>query len=345
MENLKNKVIFLKQTAIWYYFLKFFIIPIFDFIWVYIVNLRGKFLGILFTLKNDEFYKINKFEDFRLVDNDPEFKKIALVIKNSINDELICKLKNNLDLRKFDDKSKNQFNDYNIEFFHLLPNQVKKEVIDFALSEKNLLTATKYLKVLPIINKIIVYLNIPRAGAEKGAQLWHKDDFGYKSLDLFLAISDIDLDSGPLYFLKLKNPLGVFFKIKNVVKNALPGERNKVKLDVFSNYYKENEIGSLIGKSGTGLFIDSFTKYHRGGFCKSKIRIMLRISYQTPDSPRRNKTNNSSEIFTYYPEICKKNVKNIFHKYVMFYDKNFFLRFLKIDKLIIFLVRIFHYKK
>ena len=75
-----------------------------------------------------------------------------------------------------------------------MPNQVKKKVIDFALSEKNLLTATKYLKVLPIINKIIVYLNIPRTGAEKGAQLWHKDDFGYKSLDLFLGISDIDLD-------------------------------------------------------------------------------------------------------------------------------------------------------
>ena len=43
--------------------------------------------------------------------------------------------------------------------------------------------------------------------------LWHKDDFGYKSLDLFLAINDIDEENGPLYFLKRREPLGVFYKI------------------------------------------------------------------------------------------------------------------------------------
>ena len=31
----------------------------------------------------------------------------------------------------------------------------------------------------------------------------------------------------------------------------------KIPLKTFSNYYKENEVGALIGKSGTGIFIDS----------------------------------------------------------------------------------------
>jgi len=225
----------------------------------------------------------------------------------------------------------------------LLSNDVKDEVVKFALSEKNLLTATRYLKVLPVIKKIIVYINVPRSDKEQGAQLWHKDDFGYKSLDIFLAISDVDISNGPLYFLKTKNPLGVFFKIKDVIRNAKPGERNKVSLDKFSEHYSDNEIGALIGKSGTGVLIDSFTKYHRGGFCKSKDRIMLRISYQTPDSSRGNKSDDPEKFF-YHPKIFKNDVKNIFHKYVMFKDRNKFINLIKIDNIILFLIKIFHYK-
>tara|TARA_B100000795_G_scaffold268411_1_gene255307 strand:+ start:829 stop:1866 length:1038 start_codon:yes stop_codon:yes gene_type:complete len=344
LHYLKQKLVLFKETSLWYYFIKLFFIPIFDFIWVNIINFQGRLLGILFQFKYKEFYKINKYEDFRSIENNPEFERIAKIVKNSINDELINKIKNELEFVKFDDPSKNQYNNFNKDFFPLLPDDVKKEVVNFALSEKNLLTVTKYLKVLPIIKKIIVYLNVPRSDKEKGAQLWHKDDFGYKSLDIFLGISDIDTSNGPLYFLKTKNPLGVFFKIKNIVKNALPGERNKVSLNTFSNYYKENEVGALIGKSGTGIFIDSFTKYHRGGFCKSKDRIMLRISYQTPDSKRGN-TAHDSEKFFYYPKIYKKDVKNIFHKYAMFKYRNLFMRFLKVDHVIMFLVRILHYKR
>lgn len=343
-QDIKKKLILFKQTFIWYYFVKFFIIPIFDFIWVYIINFQGRFLAILFQLKNKEYYKINKFEDVKLIENDPEFNKIAAIVKDSIDDKLINKIKNELDEVKFDDPSKNQYNNFNKDFFPLLPDHVKKEIVNFALSKKNLLTATKYLKVLPVIKKIIVYLNVPRSKKEKGAQLWHKDDFGYKSLDIFLGISDIDVSSGPLYYLKTKNPLGVFFKIKNVVQNALPGERNKVTLKTFSNFYNENEIGALIGKSGTGVFIDSFTKYHRGGFCESKERIMLRISYQTPDSKRGNKTYDPEKFF-YYPNIYKKDVKNIFHKYAMFKYRGLLIKFLKIDLAIMFFVRIFHYKR
>jgi hypothetical protein len=340
----KNKLVLFKQTFLWFYFLKFFFIPIFDLIWVNIINFQGRFLALLFQFKNKEYYKINKFEDVRFIENNPEFERIARIVKDSIDKKLINKIKNELDAVKFNDPSKNQFNNFNKDFFPLLPDHVKKEVVDFALLEKNLLTATKYLKVLPVIKKIIVYLNVPRLEKEKGAQLWHKDDFGYKSLDIFLGISDIDTSSGPLYFVKTKNPLGVFFKIKDVVKNALPGERNKVSLKTFSNYYNESDIGALIGKCGTGVFIDSFTKYHRGGFCESKERIMLRISYQTPDSKRGNKTYDPEKFF-YHPKIYKKDVKNIFHKYVMFKYRNLFIKLLKIDLVIMFLVRIFHYKR
>ena len=97
--------------------------------------------------------------------------------------------------------------------FPLLPSELKHKIINFAFMEKNLSTATNHLKVFPVIGKIYLFLNFPVAEKERGAMLWHKDDFGYKSLDLFLAINDIDEENGPLYFIKRREPLGVFYKL------------------------------------------------------------------------------------------------------------------------------------
>ena len=342
-QYIKKNLLKIKQTKIWYYFMRFFFIPLFDFIWVNVINFEGRLLAIFYNFKKKNFYKIDKHESVKLIENDADFQKIANRVKSAIDDRLINQLKNGLANIKTNDSSKKQFNDYRKDFFPLLSDEIKDEVVKFALSEKNLLTATKYLKVLPVVKKIIVYINVPTSVKEQGAQLWHKDDFGYKSLDIFLAISDVDMSNGPLYFLKTKNPLGVFFKIKDVIKNAKPGERNKVSIDKFSEHYSDSEIGALIGKSGTGVLIDSFTKYHRGGFCKTKDRIMLRISYQTPDSSRGNNSHNNEKFF-YHPKILKNDVKNIFHKYVMFKNRNKFVNLIKIDNIILFLIRIFHYK-
>ena len=41
--------------------------------------------------------------------------------------------------------------------------------------------------------------------------LWHKDDFGYKSFDIFMAISDIDGQMA-LCALRIKISLGYFIK-------------------------------------------------------------------------------------------------------------------------------------
>ena len=38
------------------------------------------------------------------------------------------------------------------------------------------------------------------------------------------------------------------------------------------------------GESGKAIFLDSFSTFHRGGFCKEKERIMLRFCYQTHDA-------------------------------------------------------------
>jgi hypothetical protein len=341
---LKDKLLLLKQTNYWFFFLRYLFLPIFDFIWVNIVNFKGRLLAIFFLFKKKNFYIIDKFEGVKIIEDDDHFKAVAIKIRSDLSDTLLQEVIENSKYKKTNIIQKNKFIDFKISVYDFLSDETKEEIVNFALSDKNLVTATKYLKVLPIIKKIGVYINFPFKDKPRGSQLWHKDDFGYKSLDIFLAVSDINFDNGPLYFDKTINELGVFFKLKNVIKKALPGERNKVSLDVFSKYFNEDTIGNLIGKSGTGLFIDSFTKYHRGGFCKSKKRIMLRVSYQTPDSSRGNYDYDNKNFF-YLKKIKKTDTKNIFFRHVLFGKRNFFLKIINIDKIILFLIKLFHYKK
>ena len=34
--------------------------------------------------------------------------------------------------------------------------------------------------------------------------LWHKDEFGFKNLDFFMTVFDLDDDNGPFYCVKKK---------------------------------------------------------------------------------------------------------------------------------------------
>ena len=61
---------------------------------------------------------------------------------------------------------------------------------------------------MPTISKISLYVNFPKDyQKERAAMLWHKDDFGFKSLDFFMPICKLDNDNGAMQFLDKKNKL------------------------------------------------------------------------------------------------------------------------------------------
>ena len=171
--------------------------------------------------------------------------------------------------------------------------------------------------------------------------LWHKDDFGFKSLDIFLPLRDMSDESGPLFFRKKKNSLGIFHKYDKVLVKPKKGERNKIKIEDFEKVFKY-KVDKFIGKVGDAIFIDSFSCYHRGGFCRSEDRLMMRITYQTPDS-----------ISLASPEIIRGLNKNIINKYkrlnnkfinyILFKRNNFFLK-IKFQKFLINFYKLSHYK-
>ena len=330
-----NILIKFKTLSFYKFFLLYFIKPVYEFIWQYIINFQGKILYFLWFVKKRQFINLEN-NDKKFINDNEKFKILANKIYNYCSSNIIETSKKELlsgEVIKGNPTNSGKVK-YNQVIFDRLTPELQKEIFELAHSELLITTAAKYLKVFPILDKLIVYHNIPNKPDQvRGAMLWHKDDFGYKSLDLFMAITDMDEQNGPLKVIKSKNKLGVFSKSneENKQENKM-GERGKISTDHFEKLNSKN-ILSLKGEKGTGLLIDSFTVYHRGGHCLTKDRLMLRFSYQTPDSIRVPpfKTSYSEE----FNKLKKSFSLNFFLNYLyekrpskfMIFIRNFLIKF------------------
>jgi len=344
-QNIKTYLQRVRSSIFWYKFIKFFIKPIYSFFWEYIINFEGKLLYILFHShkKLDHKYNLNKAgNDKLIIANDIILKNFSKKIyENILKKDLIQKSFERLNSGIFNKSNINQYksgtNAFVDDLFDELDSEIKEDIVKFSINNKVYLSASKYLGVLPVVAKINVTHNIVNESKKpRASMLWHKDDFGYKSLDLFLAVSDIDENNGPLEFVKRKNSLGVFYKIHSDLENQEPGQRNKIEDSQFSNYFESNDLDRLLGVGGTALLIDSFTSYHRGGNCSLHNRLMLRISYQTPDSFTLAK----KDKFVFLKYIKDKNIYNDrLSKYSLSkrYGSN-------LSKKLLWFYRTFHYK-
>ena len=114
------------------------------------------------------------------------------ISKNIEDNNLIKVSRDQMEKNRLSDtynKSNAGDNIYLNELFSYLDENVKDQIISFASSDLMISTAAKYIKVFPVLAKVICYHNIPKnSNLARGAMLWHKDDFGYKSLDLFFMM-------------------------------------------------------------------------------------------------------------------------------------------------------------
>ena len=307
-----------KRTIIWKYILLFFIKPILDFLWKNIFNLHGRFLYFLWFVKKRSYIELKKNDKLFVKDN-KLFTNLSKKILKATNDEIIEQSNKEIFSSNINElnESNSMGNKYSVNIFEKLDDALKKEIFEFATSEFMISTAAKYLGIYPILSTILVNYNIPRKiDNPRGAMLWHKDDLGYKSLDLFMAISNIDESNGPFFTLKERDNLGVLSKFDAEIKNPIRGERQKINLRDFKKFKNDNDIITLEGNSGTALFIDSFSSYHRGGHCKEKHRLLLRISYHGVDSLALKKNDNGELYF--YKKIKRIDIKNHYKKFLLF---------------------------
>lgn len=338
----------IKSTKFWYIIILVVIKPLFDLIWLNIINFKSRqiFLKYCHTnnlKKNKIFTKNDKF----IVRGDENIKRYTEEIHKFLSKDFLKKM-----IEKIDENKKYTSDHYlfdkpkfQIDLYPYIDDPIKKIVLKIALNKKIIEMSSQYLGVMPVLGKITLNLNVPKHGSEeRGSMLWHKDDFGYKTVDFFIPIDEVNKLNGPLHYVKKFNKLGAFHKHTNIIKNPKKGERNKINISEFKSKVSDEDVGVFTGDKGDFLMIDSFSVYHRGGFCEQNNRLMLRISFHTPDSIDMIDKINLKNNFRYLFEINENDKHlNFFEKHILFYRPKI-LYILKIPQFLMVIYKIFHFK-
>ena len=331
MKSLRKFLKDLKKTYIWKFFIQYFFYPFYNFFWQFFLNFEAKILCILWLIKKRDFINWSKKNEI-VITNNETFKDLSKKISNETN-LLIENSKKKILSAEYKKKLSDEISPYSSDaeipyrtgLYDDLSDNLKSEIIKFASSDMMISTAAKYMGIFPILTRVQVAHNIPRQNANRrGAMYWHRDTFGFKNLEFFMTVTDVDDENGPFYWLEKKIKASVFLSFQNLVSTTKKGERGKVSLEEFSKHFKDNETLKLSGKSGSAIFVDSFSTYHRGGFCKSKDRVMFRLCYQSHDALYESQL---SDLNTYkYDQNLKKNeINDIFKKYLFFKKKSKFM--------------------
>ena len=348
-----NFLINIKSKKYYFNFLRFFFNPLYNFFWVNIINFQARIYFFIwkFLYKDNDCFKNDENNSKFIVENDEEILSLTDKINAELTDQVIEKnrrliLEGETGARY---TTKNVYrkkdNNYTKLIMDDISEKTQKEILNFASSPKVLNTVMKYLKVFPILARVNLSLNIPRENTvERGAMLWHKDDFGYKSFDLVIFLTDVDDENAPFYTVKEKNKIGPFYKVKNCIKDPQPGERGKVTLKEFEKLYPKDKILKFEGIKGKGIFIDSFSNYHRGGYCKSKNRLKLRLEYTTIDSLTVDKKRPMKEFYNFILNSKKKNLKDKFFLNFLLFKRSKLFEILRFPQILMIFYRIFHYK-
>ena len=318
----------IKKSLFYENIITYIFYPLYNFLWTNIINFQARVLFIFLKEKKNFFNLDNN--DKILIKNNINFENIAFEIKNEALPKLSY-FKKKILSEEYKSKimSKNKASGeipYSIDIYNDLSSELKSKIVRFASSKKMVNTAANYMGIFPMITRIQVNLNIPRENSSaRSAMLWHKDTFGFKNLDFFMAVTDVDEESGPFHCIEKKIKAGIFKNFK--YDKNITGERGKVNFIDFDKIFKDFKILSLIGKSGTAFFLDSFSTFHRGGFCQSKDRLVLRICYQSHDVVH-DSFQRMDNHFLYDETIKKQNMNNRYEKYLFFKKPSFLMRYL-----------------
>lgn len=151
---------------------------------------------------------------------------------------------------------------------------------NFALSEKLLYMAAKYLGEYPILNNIDILRSDPshRKSDWQGSQLFHLDIIDRKILRVIIYITDVDSESGPFTFIPLAASNAIRYdKALGYGKMFKPVS---VSDEQVANCLGDmNDLIEVEGMSGDILLIDTSNCFHCGSRNYSKVRGAIMITY------------------------------------------------------------------
>lgn len=151
------------------------------------------------------------------------------------------------------------------------------ELVDFALTPAFLGAAADYLNDFPIVTQIFLWHAHAIEQSFSNSQLFHRDHDDFKQLKIFVYLSDVDMDSGPLTVLSASRTREASEKLGYLRsrKPNIPDEEMAVHVSM-------SEPLALTGPRGTVSFADTSQVFHYGSRVTKKDRYVMVIQYLTP---------------------------------------------------------------
>ena len=139
---------YLKRSLFWKYLLIYLIKPFLDFVWMNIVNFKGRILYFFWFLKKRDFIRLNN-QSINLLKDNLSFTNLANEIFNSCDSQIFNHAKNtilNSNNEEFN-QSNSKENKYTIDIYSKLDQKIKDKIFNFASSDLMISTAAKYLGI------------------------------------------------------------------------------------------------------------------------------------------------------------------------------------------------------
>ncbi|HZT25758.1 MAG TPA: hypothetical protein VFA57_08670 [Pseudolabrys sp.] len=158
------------------------------------------------------------------------------------------------------------------------------ELLQFALSGPVVETVSDYLGVLPQLHSIGLWVTEPLHDPHFSSQLFHLDQPEVGIIGVFVNISDVSLENGPLTLI----PADISERINEAVnypKRYYCADGRVTDAEIFQ-ICAPKDVKSLVGPAGTGVFVDLSACQHYGSRCVGGERIMFAVKFQKAHKAR-----------------------------------------------------------
>jgi len=275
-----------KRTNAWFY-LSLFVRHACNFLWRYTTGRKYYAIARKFRLKdsiqcgnsNDQLAS----DGFLFVSDNSSSIQLA----SSISSDIVKRFPQDI---KVNFANSSNPRDVSLNIINYLDSNTKLDILKYCTSDSIVHTVYNYFGFIPRLAGLFLQYNPVREFPPLGSQRFHRDSDIYKSLNIFMYISDVDKGNGRLSAYSLKQI--------PVLYSVLPDlDKRNSKSDIWDKYrIDEDDVLSSLphtyphhftGKSGDFVWLDPVRVYHKGGYCHQKERFLLQISFYTEEMPKR----------------------------------------------------------
>jgi hypothetical protein len=156
--------------------------------------------------------------------------------------------------------------------------------VRIAIAPEVLNVAKGYFGMMTRLRFFNVWRNFAGSAPPRNSQLWHRDPEDRFILKMFIYLSDVDDDAGPLFYARGTHGYG---KIK--AEPELYGEEGTTARRVddsgMNAVVEKDKWLKAVGPKGTIVFVDT-RGYHKGGLARTHERIVYNCMFTSQGSTR-----------------------------------------------------------